>query len=108
KGSVFWFTARFEKQLRPVNTLRLNHSVLAGLRVLIVDDNLTNRKILSHQLGSYGMRHVEAESGKSALALLRSATQTDEAFDLAILDLMMPGMDGFELARVIKSDPSIT
>jgi CheY-like chemotaxis protein len=81
--------------------------VLAGLRVLIVDDNMTNRKILSHQLGSRGMRHVEAESGKSALALLRSAAQTGEAFDLAILDLMMPEMDGFELARVIKSDASI-
>jgi len=107
EGSVFWFTARFEKQLRPVNTSRLNYSVLAGLRVLIVDDNMTNRKILSHQLGSRGMRHVEAESGKSALALLRSAAQSGEAFDLAILDLMMPGMDGFELARVIKSDPSI-
>jgi signal transduction histidine kinase/DNA-binding response OmpR family regulator len=106
-GSVFWFTARFEKQLRPVNTSRLNHSVLAGLRVLIVDDNMTNRKILSHQLGSRGMRHVEAESGKSALALLHSAAQTGEAFDLAILDLMMPEMDGFELARVIKSDASI-
>ncbi|HEV8204751.1 MAG TPA: response regulator [Pyrinomonadaceae bacterium] len=107
EGSVFWFTARFEKQLRPVNTSRLNYSVLAGLRVLIVDDNMTNRKILSHQLGSRGMRHVEAESGKSALALLCSAAQTGEAFDLAILDLMMPEMDGFELARVIKSDPSI-
>ncbi|HKU74335.1 MAG TPA: response regulator, partial [Pyrinomonadaceae bacterium] len=107
KGSVFWFTASFEKQLEPVNTSPLDLNVLAGLRVLIVDDNMTNRKILSHQLGSRGMRHVEAESGKSALALLRSAAATDEAFDLAILDLMMPGMDGFELARIIKRDPSI-
>ena len=107
EGSVFWFTARFEKQSDVINSSPLDLNVLAGLRVLIVDDNRTNRKILSHQLGSRGMKYAEAESGKSALALLRSAVQTGEAYDLAILDLMMPGMDGFELARVIKSDPVI-
>ena len=107
EGSVFWFTARFEKQSDVINSLPLDLNVLAGLRVLIVDDNRTNRKILSHQLGSRGVKYAEAESGKSALALLRSAVQTGEAYDLAILDLMMPGMDGFELARIIKSDPVI-
>ncbi|HEY0761422.1 MAG TPA: response regulator [Pyrinomonadaceae bacterium] len=107
EGSVFWFTARFEKQSEVINSLPLDLNVLAGLRVLIVDDNRTNRKILSHQLGSRGVKYAEAESGKSALALLRSAVQTGEAYDLAILDLMMPGMDGFELARIIKSDPVI-
>ncbi len=107
KGSVFWFTARFEKQLQPVNTAARDSDVLAGLRVLIVDDNMTNRKILSHQLDSHGMQHAEAESGEKALALLRSAVETGEAYDLAILDLMMPEMDGFELAHAIKSDPAI-
>ncbi|HET6972719.1 MAG TPA: response regulator, partial [Pyrinomonadaceae bacterium] len=106
-GSVFWFTARFEKQTQLLNSSPLDLNVLSGLRVLIVDDNRTNRKILSHQLDSRGVKHAEAESGKRALALLRSAVQTGEAYDLAILDLMMPGMDGFELARVIKSDPVI-
>ncbi|HET6976483.1 MAG TPA: response regulator [Pyrinomonadaceae bacterium] len=107
EGSVFWFTARFEKQVEPINTSPIDLNVLAGLRVLIVDDNMTNRKILSHQLGSRGMTHTEAESGVSALAFLRAAVRTDQAFDLAILDLMMPGMDGFELAHAIKSDPVI-
>jgi signal transduction histidine kinase/CheY-like chemotaxis protein len=107
KGSVFWFTARFEKQIEPVETSHPDLDVLSGLRVLVVDDNMTNRKILAHQLDSRGMRYVEAESGTKALALLRSAAEKCEPFDLAILDLMMPGMDGFELARVIKNDPAI-
>jgi two-component system sensor histidine kinase/response regulator len=75
--------------------------------VLIVDDNSTNRKILSHQLGSWRMIHHEADSGIRALELLRSAAAEGSPYDLAILDLMMPGMDGFELARAIKSDANI-
>ena len=75
--------------------------------MLIVDDNATNRKILSHQLGSWGMIHSEAESGPRALELLRAAAADGVAYDLAILDLMMPEMDGFELARAIKSDPQL-
>jgi two-component system sensor histidine kinase/response regulator len=81
---------------------------LTGLHALIVDDNATNRKILSHQLGSWGMTYDEADSGVRALELLRSRPPGERPYDLAILDLMMPGMDGFELARTIKSDPSIS
>ena len=105
KGSTFWFTARFEKQAASVATLPPAN--LEKLRVLIVDDNAANRIILTHQLGSWGVIHTEADSGERALQLLRSAALGGEAFDLAVLDLIMPGMDGFELARTIKSDPSI-
>ena len=80
---------------------------LEKLRVLIVDDNATNRKILSHQIGSWGMTHAEADSGPAAIELLRAAAADGAAYDLAILDLLMPDMDGFELARTIKSDPAI-
>jgi len=75
--------------------------------VLIVDDNATNRKILSHQIGSWGMTHAEADSAPAAIELLKAAAADGSAYDLAILDLLMPYMDGFELARTIKSDPTI-
>jgi PAS domain S-box-containing protein len=107
KGSTFWFTARFEKQ--PPGTVILQTDVLSleRLHVLIVDDNATNRKILSHQLNSWGTIYEEADCGKRALEMLRAAAAEGNAYDLAVLDLMMPEMDGFELARAIKADPAI-
>ena len=107
KGSSFWFTARFTKQSGAAADIRAGTAALNELHVLIVDDNATNRKILSHQLGSWGMVHQEADSAVRALALLRSAAAQGRSYDLAILDLMMPEMDGFELARRIKADPLI-
>jgi PAS domain S-box-containing protein len=106
KGSTFWFTARFEKQVT-VAEVPLRPVSLEKLRVLVVDDNATNRTILTHQLDSWGAIHSEADSGARALELLRAAAAGGEEFDLAVLDLMMHGMDGFELAQIIKSDPSI-
>ncbi|HKR13747.1 MAG TPA: response regulator [Pyrinomonadaceae bacterium] len=107
KGATFWFTARFEKQADILEEPQLNLRILKGLRVLIVDDNRTNRKILGHQLETCGMFYDEADSGKTALTLLRSSKQNGKPYDLAVLDLMMPVMDGFELAGEIKKDPAI-
>jgi len=106
KGSTFWFTARFEKQSNGVvvEQPRVN---LENLRVLIVDDNSTNRQILKHQLGSWGMVYEEAASGPQALELLEAARRRNEPFQIAVLDLMMPEMNGFELARKIKTDPAL-
>jgi two-component system sensor histidine kinase/response regulator len=106
KGSVFWFTASFAKQTRTVAAPAEVVS-LENLRALIVDDNATNRKILSHQLDSWGMLHGEVDSGISALTELRAKAAAGIPYNLAILDLIMPGMDGFELARAIKSDPQL-
>jgi PAS domain S-box-containing protein len=107
EGSVFWFTARFERQpLKNISTDRAG-SCLEQLRALVVDDNATNRKIVCHQLNSWGMIHSEAQSGKQALEILSTAVTQNEAFDIAILDLMMPEMDGFELARIIRADPRL-
>ena len=107
-GSTFWFTAQFAKQsdTPPVQQTPSLIS-LKNLRVLIVDDNATNRKILAHQLGSWGVISQEAESGLQALELLRAAEAEGVAYDLAILDSMMPEMDGFETARAIKSEPKL-
>ncbi len=111
RGSTFWFKVELEKQgadaaasaASPVPRKNLHN-----LRVLIVDDNATNRKILIHQTASWGMFSREAENGATALDLLRAAAQNGEPFDVAVLDFNMPEMDGFELARAIKTDTQIS
>jgi two-component system sensor histidine kinase/response regulator len=107
QGSTFRFTARFDRQPADAVEPPVNVRSLDSLRVLIVDDNATNRKILSHQFDSWGMIHAEADSGARALDALRAAARRGEPYDLAVLDLMMPGMDGLELARAIKADPAV-
>jgi PAS domain S-box-containing protein len=106
-GSTFWFTGRFGKQLSPAAKISTELVSLNNLRALIVDDNATNRKILSHQLDSWGMIHSASDSAVAALEVLREAAASGVPYDLGILDLMMPGMDGLELARTIKSDPAL-
>lgn len=108
QGSTFWFTATFKKQLAGAAQKASLTETLDKLRTLIVDDNATNRRILVHQLESWGMIPVEADSGPLALELLKAAAVQGTAYDLALLDLMMPGMDGFELAQAIKCDPLIS
>jgi len=106
EGSVFWFELELEPCASPT---RLDQSLerLHGLRVLVVDDNETNREILHHQLRAWNMEECSVESGAAALDLLHTATANGERFDLAILDMHMPGMDGMELARHISRDAAI-
>jgi len=82
-------------------------SLLAGLRVLVVDDLEVNRKILFEQLASWKIRPESVESGARALAALRRATAEKDPFALAVLDYRMPDMDGEMLARAIRADPSL-
>jgi PAS domain S-box-containing protein len=106
KGTTFWFTLPLEKQSVGVQApIASTDVVLKGLHALIVDDNATNRKILAHQLTSWEMYSDEAESGPQALARLQTSKTP---YDLVILDLMMPDMDGVQLTRLIKADPALS
>ena len=75
--------------------------------MLVVDDNATNRQILRHQLFAWKMQKGSAATGHEALDLLRAAASDGKPYDLALLDMQMPEMDGMTLARAIKADPAI-
>ena len=107
KGSTFRFTVRLKVRPLPLQPKVASHVDLKGIRVLIVDDNATNRNIVHHKVLSYGMRSGCAENGQNALELLSKAAAMGDPYQLAILDMMMPGISGFELARAIKADPAI-
>ena len=76
--------------------------------MLVVDDNETNRKIVHHQIISWGMSNGSAQAGQEALKMLSDAVERGKPYDVAILDIQMPEMDGIELAKKIKADPSIS
>jgi two-component system, sensor histidine kinase and response regulator len=102
-GSTFHFTARFELSTRPKSQVpRLSPAELEGLAVLIVDDNATNRRILTEILTAWRMRPVAVEGGAEALAAIRTATAVGHAFPLILMDAMMPGMDGFTASQEIR------
>ena len=102
KGTLFWFEIPLRKQEPSARAPLDLAGHLAGLRVLVVDDNATNREILANQLAGWRMLHSAAVDAHDALQQLATTTS---AFDLAILDLHMPAMDGFELADAIRGDP---
>ncbi len=107
KGSTFWFTARFARQAAGATGRAPRKAPLQGVRVLIVDDHETNRTILHHLFTSWSMQVQQAVNGEEALALMRFAAGRGKPFDLTILDMHMPGMNGLELARAIKSEPPL-
>lgn len=106
-GSTFWFTIRLACAEATPHPTQQSCADLKNLRVLIVDDCATNREILHHQLRTWEVCGTSVASGKAALAVLRQAAQTGANYDLAILDWHMPEMDGLELARHIRADPTL-
>lgn len=101
QGSTFWFTLNLPAAARETEREIRD---LSGIRALIVDDNATNRRILEHQLRGWGARAESVEGGHQALRVLQQGIDEGRPFDLGILDMQMPEMDGIELARRIKGD----
>jgi signal transduction histidine kinase/DNA-binding response OmpR family regulator len=98
-GSTFWFTAQLEIEQGPSSSERSQH--LRGLRALVVDDNQTNREILMELLGAWGLVTDQASSGAQALEQLEGAASRGRDYELVLLDMHMPEMDGAQLARAI-------
>lgn len=105
RGSTFWCTARFTKQAGSPLAI-LPSSDLEGRRILIVDDNESNRMILHHLVTGWGMIDDVAKDAEEALQRVKEAATHGISYDLAILDVIMPGKDGLQLAREFRRDPA--
>jgi PAS domain S-box-containing protein len=106
-GSVFWFTAFFEKQPASADTLILVDRETFSLRVLVVQKSANSRETLRRRIVARRMEASTAGSGEEALQLLRAAAASGRPFGLVLMDLQMPDMDGLILARHIKSDDAL-
>ncbi|KVM74869.1 hybrid sensor histidine kinase/response regulator [Burkholderia stagnalis] len=107
QGSVFTVTARLEPADAAGAAATSSSRSLAGLKVLIADDSETDRSVLVEHAIEWQLRVATASGGDDALAQLRAAADDGQPFDLAIVDVRMPGMDGISLVRHIRGDPAL-
>ena len=105
KGSNFHFTIEFAKQAQKESDSEVLITDLNGLKVLIIDDNETNRMILIKMVEGFGANAYAVAGGEEGLIALQEAREQDELYDLVLLDMQMPDMDGEQTARAIFSDP---
>jgi hypothetical protein len=106
KGSTFWFTVPLSLDAEP-NAVPVPVDQLKGLRVLIVDDNEVNRRILHEQVAHWGMQDTTIESAQQVITTLHEALESGKPYHFVLLDYQMPGMDGATLAAAIKADRAI-
>ena len=108
EGSEFWFTVTLEKQPPGSRVEVIMPEDIRGVRLLVVDDNATNRLVLRELLRSWGCRFEEAADGKEALERLALAQAVGDPFRVALLDMQMPNMDGRTLGEKIKAEPLLS
>jgi len=108
-GSSFWFTVRCAKSM-PVDaaTSGAPKSEISGTKVMVIDDNATNRQVLIELLEGWGCRCGNAASGAEGLALLQGGVAAGDPYRIVLVDQKMPDMDGIELGWRIKGDPRLT
>ncbi len=106
EGSEFWCTAIFKKAEESSREILSKHA-LEGTRILIVDDNFTNREILSIQFKAWGIKSEVAQDGPSALKILYDSVNEEIPFQMAVIDMQMPGMDGETLGKILQSDEKL-
>jgi signal transduction histidine kinase/CheY-like chemotaxis protein len=107
QGSTFHFTAQLGLQEEGVIGLVPCRVNLDGLPVLVVDDNATHRLVLEELVAAWGMKPTAVEGGPAAISAMKHARDADEPFSLVLLDVLMPEMDGFEVARRIHQDAEL-
>jgi CheY-like chemotaxis protein/HPt (histidine-containing phosphotransfer) domain-containing protein/HAMP domain-containing protein len=103
-GCTFWFTTELEEDQTPASESK--RQLLAGKSALIVDDNSTNIEILTHRLEGWDIEVQSASSGDAALEVLNDSARPGAPFDIMLLDMAMPGMDGLQLAQAIRKVPT--
>ena len=108
-GATFWFTMHLDRQADGGETTPVvkRDRSLADFRVLVVDDNATNRKILSYQLASWGVTHDSAQDGFEGLTMVESSIDSTQPYGIAIVDMQMPGMDGLQLVETLRRNPKL-
>src|SRR5688572_27734210 len=107
-GSTFWFTANFEKQASQTQEPRaVPIGLLTGVRALMVESSAINRAILHQQMSNWQMTIHVAETPKQAIDMLAQAAARSVPYDVAVIDLGLPGVDALELARAIRARPDI-
>jgi PAS domain S-box-containing protein len=107
EGSTFWFTAVFQKQTEGKETLTVLPADIRGKKILLVDDNAANRELFRAYVTSWECQCETASRGQEGLSMLREAVESGDPFHLAILDHMMPEMDGEALGQAIKADQGL-
>jgi CheY-like chemotaxis protein/nitrogen-specific signal transduction histidine kinase len=107
QGSTFWFSARLEPSTREAPAAARQPVQAAARRVLVVDDNETNRRVLAEQLKNADYEVEVADSGVDALTVLQRAVEAGNPYQVVLTDHRMPGIDGLELARRIRKTEAI-